>query len=73
MPDVEFGELRKVVEKKKHLEFESVMKKFIGAIAIIKRILDLGVNLTFGKLLASALVIEKQIIKAITKDKAIQF
>ena len=38
---------------------------------ITKRILDLGVNLTVGKLLASAPAVEKQLTKAITKDKAV--
>lgn len=49
------------------------MKESIGAITIIKRILDLWVNLIIDKLLASAPAIEKQFIKAITKDDAVQF
>ena len=43
----------------------------MGATTITKRILDLGVNLTVGELLVSALAIEKQLTKAITKDESI--
>ncbi len=49
------------------------MKESVNATTITKRILDLGVNLTVGKLLASAVAIEKQLTKAITEDKAVQF
>lgn len=38
--------------------------------SIIKRILDLKVNLIIGELLVSALAIEKHLTKAITKDEA---
>lgn len=38
---------------------------------ITKRILDLGVSLTVGELLASAPAVEKQLTKAITTDEAI--
>lgn len=50
-----------------------MLKESVNAITITKRILDLGVNLTVGKLLASAPAIEKQLTKVITEDKAIQF
>ncbi len=45
----------------------------MGATTITKRILDLEVNLTVGKLLVSALSFEKQLTKAISEDGAIQF
>lgn len=47
--------------------------EFVGVTTSTKRILDLKMNLTVGELLALALAIEKQLTKAITKDKAIQF
>lgn len=50
-----------------------MLKKSVRAMNIIKRILDLGVNLTVGEFLALVPAIEKQLIKVITKDKAIQF
>lgn len=49
------------------------MKKSIGATTITKQIMDLGVNFTIDELLVSAPAIEKQLIKAISEDKAIQF
>ena len=49
------------------------MKEFVDATTITKYILDLGMNLTIVKLLVLALAVEKQFIKAITKDKTIQF
>lgn len=38
---------------------------------IIKRILNLEMNLIVGKFLVSGLVVEKQLTKAITEDKAV--
>lgn len=35
--------------------------------------MDLGVNLTIGKLLVSIPAVEKQVTKTIFKDKAVQF
>lgn len=61
------------VERKKHPRIIGVLKKSVGATMITKRILDLGVNLTVGKLLASAPAVKKQLTKAITEDEAIQF
>lgn len=49
------------------------MKKSVGANTITKRILDLGVNVTVGELLASALAVEKQLTKAISENEAVQF
>lgn len=43
------------------------------AIIIIKRILNLEVSLTIGKLLAFALVVKKWLTKAISEDKIVQF
>ena len=73
MPDAEAGEPRRTVEKKKHPRVVNVLKESVGATTITKHILDLGVNLTIGKLLASAPTVEKQLTKAITKDEAVQF
>lgn len=73
MPDVEVSEPRTTVERKKHPQVVNVLKESVDAITITKRILDLGVNLTIGKLLASAPAIEKQLPKAITKDEVVQF
>ena len=73
MPDAEAGKPRKTVERNKHPQVVNVLKKSVRAMTITKCILDLRVNLTIVKLLASALAIEKQFTKAITKDKAMQF
>lgn len=51
----------------------NVLKKSIGAITIIKQILDHGVSLIVGKLLASVPAVKKQITKAISEDEVIQF
>lgn len=72
MPDVEVGERKKKL-KKKHLQIFNILKESVGATTITKHILDKRVNLTIGKLRASALVVEKQPIKAITEDEAVQF
>lgn len=73
MPDVKVGELRKTVKKKKHLQVVNMLKKSVGATTITKCILDLEVNLAISELLASVPAIEKQLTKAITKDKTMQF
>lgn len=57
--------------KKTHSQVINVLKESVGATTITKRILDLRVNLTVGKLLASALAVEKQLTKAIIEDKAV--
>ncbi len=59
MPDAEASEPKKSIEMKKHLRVVNMLKESIGATTITKRILDLGVNLTVGELLASALAVEK--------------
>ena len=48
------------------------MKEFVESTTIIKYILDLEVNFIISKLLIFVLVIKKQLIKAIFKDKVIQ-
>ncbi len=73
MPDAEASESKKTVEKKKYPRVVNVLKESISAITIAKRILDLGVNLTVGELLASAPAIKKQLTKAITEDETVQF
>lgn len=50
-----------------------MLKEFVGATTIAKRILDLKVNLTVDELLVSVPAIEKQLTKAITEDKTMQF
>ncbi len=73
MPDVEAGEPKKTVEKKKHPRVVNMLKESVGATTITKHILDLGMNLTIGELLTSAPAVEKQLTKAITEDEAVQF
>lgn len=73
MPDVKASELKKAIKRKKHPRIINVLKEFVGATIITKRILNLGMNLTTAELLASALAVEKQLTKAITKDKTVQF
>ncbi len=73
MPDAEASEPKRIVERKKYPRVVNVLKESVGATIITKRILDLGVNLTVEELLASAPAVEKQLTKAITEDKAVQF
>ena len=60
-----------MVEKKKHPQILNVLKESMRTTIITKHILNLGANLTIGKLLVSASAIKKQLTKAITKDEAI--
>lgn len=53
-------------ERKRYPRVVGVFKDSVGATMITKRILDLGVNLTVGGLLASAPAVEKKLTKAIT-------
>lgn len=73
MLDMEIYKLKKTIEKKKHSWVINLLKESIEATAITKLILNLGINLTIGKLLALALAIKKQLLKAVTENKAIQF
>lgn len=73
MPDLEGGVTKKNVERKKHFRVVNVLKKSVRATTIIKRILDVGVNIAVSKLLASVAAVEKQLTKAISKDEAILF
>lgn len=43
----------------------------MGATAITKRIMDLGVSLTVGELLASAPAVEEQLTKTSFEDEAV--
>lgn len=63
--------LKKIVEHRNLFKIVKMLKKLVGVISITKLILDFGINLTISKLLALVLVVEKQLIKAITKNKAI--
>lgn len=65
--------VKKNIERKKQPRVVGVLKESVGATMITKQILDLGVNLTVGELLASAPAVEKQLTKAISEDEAIQF
>lgn len=69
MPDAKASKTKRMVERKKYPWLVNVLKESIGATIIIKRILDLGVNLTIAKLLTSTLVIEKQLTKTMTEDE----
>lgn len=62
---------KKTVERKKHPKIVGILKELVIARMITKRILNLEVNLTVGKLLVFGPVIEKQLIKAIIKDQAV--
>lgn len=70
MPNTETGELKKTIEKKKHLRIVNILKESVGATTITKRILDLRLNLTIDELLASAPAVKKQLTNAIIKNKA---
>ena len=58
MLNAEVGEPRRAVERKEHPRVVNVLKESVGATTITKRILDLGVNLTVGELLASVQAVE---------------
>ena len=73
MPDLEVTDPKKQVERRKHVRVVNVLKESVGATIITKRILDLGVNLTVGELLASAPAVKKQLTKAISEDEAVKF
>ena len=73
MPDAKGTTVKKTVKREKHPYVINVLKKSVGATTITKRILNLGVNLTVGELLASMLTIEKQPTKAILEGEALQF
>ena len=45
----------------------------MGATIIIKRILNLGINLTIGKLLAYISAVKKHLTKTISEDEVVQF
>ena len=71
MPDVEGSQVKKSIERKKHPHVVNVLKESIGATTIPKHILDLGVNLTIGELLASARALEKELTKGFSNDEAV--
>ena len=73
MPDAESTTAKKTVERKKHPRVVNILKESVGTTTFTKRILDLGVNLTIGELLASVPAVEKQLTKAISEDEAVQF
>ena len=74
MPDVDNANTtRKSVEKNKHPQVVNVLKECVGVTIITKRILDVGVSLTVGELLASAQAVKKQLTKAIFEDETVQF
>ena len=73
MPNADMGIAKKSVEKKRYPRVVNVLKDFVEATTSTKRILDLGVSLIVGELLAFAPAIEKQPTKAISEDEAVQF
>lgn len=73
MLDVEEDQVKKNIERKNHPCVVNLLKEFVGATTITKRILDLGVNFTIGELQASVLGVEKQLTKAISENEAVRF
>lgn len=73
MPNAPSTIAKKTIKRKRYPQFVNILKEFIGATIITKRILDLGINLTISKLLTLTPVIKKQLIKAISKDEIVQF
>ena len=74
MPDADNTSIiKKSFEKNRHLQVVNILKESIEVIIITKCILNLGISLTVDELLASILVVEKQLTKAISKDETIQF
>lgn len=65
--------IKRSIEKKKYPQAVNILKKFIKTTTITKYSLDLEVNFTIGNLLAFVPVVEKQLIKTIFKNKAVQF
>lgn len=63
--------ISKISVKKKHLQVVNVLKQSVEITNITKRILNLRVNLTIDKLLASMPAIEKRFIQIIFQNKAI--
>lgn len=64
---------KKGTEREKYPGVVGVLKEPVGATMITKRILDLGVNLTVGKLLAFAPAVEKQLTKQLRKTRQSNF
>lgn len=73
VPNIEASEPKRIVEKRKHSRIINLIKKSVGAITIIKGIINLGLNLTISELLTLSPVVEKQFTNAITEDKVMQF
>ena len=73
MSDADMATTKKSVERKRYPRVVNVLKEFVGATTITKRILDLRVSLTVGELLASTPAVEKQLTKALSEDEAVQF
>lgn len=62
---------KKSLQHKRYPWVIYVLKELVGATTIIKHIVDLGVRLTVGELLASTPTIKKQLIKAISEDDVV--
>lgn len=73
MPDAEAVESRKAIEKKSYPQIVNLLKKSVGAITITKRILNLRVNLTIGKLLALAPAIKNSLQKLLLRTRPYNF
>lgn len=73
MPDAEASKLTKIMKMRKYFKVVNILKEFVSPMTITKHIQHLRVILTISKLLVSAQAIEKQLTKAITKNKTIQF
>lgn len=59
IPDMEGNMVKKTTERKKYFWVVNILKESMGATTITKHILDFGINLVFGELLASAPAVEK--------------
>lgn len=68
MPDVKTSKAEKIIKRRKHSRVINVLMELISISTITKRILDLEINLTAGKLIILALVVKKQLTKAIIRD-----
>lgn len=64
---------KKPLKKKKNHKDVSLLKELLRATEISKKILDLNVNLTVGELIVSTLLVEKNLIKALSLDEVVEF
>lgn len=73
MLDIDIPIAKKSIEKTKYSWLVNILKESVKAIIIKKYIFDLRLSLKIGKLLGFVSALEKQLIKTIFEDNAIQF